>query len=976
MTVPGTRFTSSRRRDLPLTKGLRAGLSALVGLVMLCAVGTTMVLLELRAQAARWAAIEEIDSQREQLLEVLRQRPDGLEAVDTAPVTAAFEALSSDVRALAAYDPQDPLATTASDLVARANDLFVEIEAQRVQTVHHLSDMRASLRNLFSQSARWSWVLGEQSRAAASQAALLEQEQRRLNTALANLANATLAVTRIQSQVDSVRRYNASPAGQELPLDVIALPTDDLPPVCSPEGPLTPGAVCTPSTARIHAALNRLPTATSANFGPALQSLTWALEAYVRAGETRYRALSAALNDAIDTTRADRLTSERIETYRSAVVRYNRILQGIETMLQQFESGAVHDVTGQSARLGGLISQAKFRSHGIAKGVPEVRETSDVPLPDLDDLEASWTAGIAILHARLENSAEFEATLKDLATTVASTTKQVRQSTGIWIDVIATSALSALGLFVLSIVALFVGSYRLLVIPMDRVTKTLLALAEGAYVPPVRPGKALLGFDRLWHALEHLRKANIERDELAARNAKQRQEIEANMRDLADQAREIEWQSLHDLLTGLPNRRYVDRYLDELGTSGLKGAPDTAPYYFLHVDIDRFKEINDTIGHQAGDQILLKVSEYLKDLASPFGTTFRIGGDEFLITVVAQDGAPSAEHLAQAIRKTLGRRFEIGDHACRLDVSIGIAEAPDQHASPRQTFINVDLALQEAKRASRDKVAHYNQNLQLHLTRKKQLTDRLVLAIENDEFEPVYQPQFYSASLELAGLETLGRWRHPEKGLLGPHHFIDQAEESNLLARIDGILVRKAASDLRRFRDLGLFVPKISFNVTSDRLLHEDLADTLVQGVPEETKVAVELLESMSLDTLSERMRWAIDSLKDQGIRVEIDDFGSCRASIAGLIAVEPDAMKIDGSIIEPITTSPQHLQLVKAIIDIGNALNIQVVAERVETQAHVDLLRTNGCHILQGYALAKPLTSDDLESFLFKTSKTKAVSE
>jgi diguanylate cyclase (GGDEF)-like protein len=471
-----------------------------------------------------------------------------------------------------------------------------------------------------------------------------------------------------------------------------------------------------------------------------------------------------------------------------------------------------------------------------------------------------------------------------------------------------------------------------------------------------------MGLGTLEDALERLRQANLERETLTQQTIEQRREIEQNLEDLAEKTREMAHLARHDPLTGLANRRDADDFLGSLGAT-----PDgcTQDFTLLHVDIDRFKEINDTLGHDAGDAVLTHVSGVLQKLSEASDRAFRISGDEFLI-VRSPRGSQAADHdLADAIIAELNQPVDYKGHACRVGASIGIAHGADVDFSGREALVNADIALYEAKSSGRNQFVEFSRTLQEQTVSRKTLSDRLIIAMENDEFVPYYQPQFYSDSLALHGLETLCRWHHPELGVLSPAHFMEQAEASTLVGKIDQLLLDKAARDLAHLKTLGHAIPNISFNATADRLMQADFASSLMGKFDDETKVSIELLESMSLDNLSEAVRWAIDMLKEHGIKIEIDDFGSSRASIAGLIAVGPDAMKIDGTIVAPITESEQHLHLVRAIIDIGHALGIQVIAERVETDAHIQILRDNGCEILQGYALAKPMNVTQLAEFL-----------
>ncbi|MCI4666111.1 MAG: EAL domain-containing protein [Neomegalonema sp.] len=455
-------------------------------------------------------------------------------------------------------------------------------------------------------------------------------------------------------------------------------------------------------------------------------------------------------------------------------------------------------------------------------------------------------------------------------------------------------------------------------------------------------------------------------DGMTAKVEKLLAQTDQQYRDLEAKNREIKYQSLHDALTGLPNRRYADMHLEIVEQWARRSERDFA---IIHMDLDKFKEINDTVGHSAGDFVLTYAAGILGREASQVERPFRIGGDEFIVVINEIRSHHQVEAIAQRILSAIRRPVTFEGHTFRVGASLGVAFGREVGHDARATLINADIALYRAKKDGRNRVAYFTPDLQEQITAKKALSDQLVGALEREEFFPVFQPQFCARSLEFRGVEVLCRWRHPERGVLAPGAFLDCAQEMKVLGQIDSQIFKKSAAALRRLRAEGVHVPKISFNVTSERLLQADLLQDLLTHIDGDVQVAIELLESMSLDSLSDNMAEVIQELRRNNIQIEIDDFGSCRASIVGLIAVSPHALKIDRQIVGPITESDQHRHLVQAIIEIGEALSIKVVAEGVETMAHVDVLRDLGCSILQGYALARPMTPEQLPAFLAERS-------
>jgi diguanylate cyclase (GGDEF)-like protein len=388
----------------------------------------------------------------------------------------------------------------------------------------------------------------------------------------------------------------------------------------------------------------------------------------------------------------------------------------------------------------------------------------------------------------------------------------------------------------------------------------------------------------------------------------------------------------------------------------------------LQIDIDRFKEINDALGHAAGDQVLKKVAAVLRATFGPQAGCFRIGGDEFLVILRDAVTAEAVAGMAESLIAKISTPISIAGHHARAGASIGIAFGRNAGFDAKISMMNADLALYDAKRSGRNQFRFFSSELANVSQRRKALSDRILEAIDAQTFVPFYQPQFFARNRALRGVEVLCRWQDPEYGWVPPGEFIAVAEELGVVARIDEILFERVAADLARLRRGGLAVPRVSFNITLDRLLQADLAQKITGTIDGKVKVALELLESMTLDTLPEAVAWSIDALKENGIEIEIDDFGSHRASLAGLMAVMPHAMKIDRAIVTPIIESPRHFNLVKKIIDIGALLNIEVIAEGVETEDHVQQLTALGCGVLQGFGLAAPMPFEDFEAFCRRT--------
>lgn len=436
---------------------------------------------------------------------------------------------------------------------------------------------------------------------------------------------------------------------------------------------------------------------------------------------------------------------------------------------------------------------------------------------------------------------------------------------------------------------------------------------------------------------------------------KAKTEADAKNNELEMAKSRIEHNALHDPLTLLANRRKLDIELDALSRSAGR-----RKFALLHLDLDRFKQINDTLGHAAGDAMLVHASKILTRNVTEKDLVARIGGDEFVILVHDQASSKDLAQLAARIISEFRQPLDFDGFSCRCGVSIGIAEANGSHVDARRILVNADLALYRAKGLGRNRFEFFTQNLHAEIIDHKRTADELLAAIENHEFTAWYQPQLNATNNQLTGVEALIRWRHPRRGLLAPDQFLKIADDLNVTATLDQIVLETVLKDKMRWAAMGVAVPRVSVNVSSRRLHDEHLIDMLrgLQISPGE--IAFELVESIFLDDGDSAVIANLDRIKELGIDVEIDDFGTGHTSIVSLLRLKPKRLKIDKQLVLPILHSPQELALVRSIIDIARSLGLETVAEGVETFEHANLLEKLGCDLLQGYAFARPLPFDD----------------
>ncbi len=437
---------------------------------------------------------------------------------------------------------------------------------------------------------------------------------------------------------------------------------------------------------------------------------------------------------------------------------------------------------------------------------------------------------------------------------------------------------------------------------------------------------------------------------------------EARNRELEAVRIRIEHNAMHDYLTDLPNRRYLDEMLDRVAAECVRTGEGIA---IFHIDLDRFKQINDTLGHSAGDTMLKHAAKVLKTTLRKGDFVARIGGDEFVILSKFEGSPRKLSHLAERIIKELRKPVSFEGHDCRFGASIGIACESGPDIDARQLLLNADIALYRAKHSGRNRHEFFSAETQNEIISTKRLSDEILIALERSEFVPFYQLQFDAKTLNVSGVETLARWMHPERGMLTPDKFLYTAEELDAVSSIDGMILEKALEDFRGWRKNGLVIPKLSVNVSYRRLHDAALPRKLKKLKIEPGTVSFELLESIFLDDSGDDATRNLARLRKLGIGIEIDDFGTGHASIISLMRLTPDALKIDRELVRHVVQSSKQRKLVGSIIEIGKSLNIKVVAEGVETADHVRILRELGCDRLQGYALARPMPRANIEDFI-----------
>lgn len=421
-----------------------------------------------------------------------------------------------------------------------------------------------------------------------------------------------------------------------------------------------------------------------------------------------------------------------------------------------------------------------------------------------------------------------------------------------------------------------------------------------------------------------------------------------------------------DPLTGLANRRELDDVLQKLAALGDSGSASLA---VMHIDLDRFKQINDTLGHEAGDHVLRHIATLLTQMVDPADLVARIGGDEFVIVLNQGQRRDQIEALAMQVIDDLKKPVQYGGHACYVGASIGIAMADPATVSgpagPRRLITDADIALYRAKECGGGRCEFYTPDLRIAFEARKALSDEILAGIDRREFFPYYQMQFDAVTQEVVGLEALARWQHPKRGILMPDAFLDTAAFLNAVLDIDRIILHKVVDDIAQWRAQGVNVGTVSVNVSAQRLKEPEFLDTLRRLDVPRGMLSFELSEAIYFDTCEEEVRDMVKHIRELGFGIEIDDFGTGHASIVSVTELRPCRLKVDRSLIAPIIDSPEQRDLIKVIVDMGRSLGIGVTAEGIETGKHAAIARDLGCDVLQGFGLAVPLPKHEVAARL-----------
>ena len=428
------------------------------------------------------------------------------------------------------------------------------------------------------------------------------------------------------------------------------------------------------------------------------------------------------------------------------------------------------------------------------------------------------------------------------------------------------------------------------------------------------------------------------------------------------QSQQSRHEALHDSLTGLPNRAlFVNRLQQAIDRKDRERNVSAV----LFTDLDHFKEVNDSLGHDVGDELLKGVSERLKACLRPGDTAARLGGDEFTVLLDTVAHVGDAIRVAERITEEMRRPFDLTGGQVTVTTSIGIALSASADEQPGNLLRDADYAMYEAKREGKSRYKVFNSGIYAQTLRRLRLEKDLKRAIESEEFEVHYQPKVLAQTGEIVGVEALARWRHPERGLILPGEFIPLAEETGLIVPLGQWVLREACRQAHEWRERYPNVSRmtVSVNLSVRQFRQPDLVQSLAKILRETglepSRLELEITESMVTDDV-EHAIGVLRELKDMNVQLAVDDFGTGYSSLGSFKHFPLDHLKIDRSFVDGLGQDPKDTAITQLVVDLAHTMGMQVVGEGVETGEQLARLTEMGCDVVQGFYFWKPLTGEE----------------
>ncbi|MDN0081861.1 EAL domain-containing protein [Crenobacter sp. SG2305] len=453
---------------------------------------------------------------------------------------------------------------------------------------------------------------------------------------------------------------------------------------------------------------------------------------------------------------------------------------------------------------------------------------------------------------------------------------------------------------------------------------------------------------------------------LDARLESQTAKLAASLRAANEELLRI---NARDSLTGLANRRAFEAKLAELQAGG-----DALSVAFI--DLDGFKPVNDSLGHQVGDEVLVAVGQRLAEAGGRRNLLARVGGDEFILLVIGARERPYLNSLASRLIEAVREPIEVGRNMVELSCSIGIASYPTDTDEVKRLIAMADSAMYEVKRSGKNHVRFYSPELDLASGNLVERQRELRNALAQRQFMLYFQPKLNPYSGELNGVEALVRWQHPERGIVAPQEFIPMMERFGLIVELGNQVLELALQALQRWLAADRAIP-VAINISPQQFGRDGFAEHIIArlthyGVPHRL-LTLEITETVVMADMA-RTEAVLNRLREAGIPVSLDDFGTGYSSLSLLRVLAPNELKIDRSFIKDLAQSPAARVIVAPIIEMAHSLGMTVVAEGVENEAQAEVLRTLGCDELQGFHYARPMTGEDFARWCFEQPSLAAV--
>ncbi len=434
---------------------------------------------------------------------------------------------------------------------------------------------------------------------------------------------------------------------------------------------------------------------------------------------------------------------------------------------------------------------------------------------------------------------------------------------------------------------------------------------------------------------------------------------------LIKQQEELLYQAYHDALTGLPNRVLL---YDRLAQGIEKVKRDDTKLALLFIDLDRFKEINDSLGHDIGDEVLKIVTARLNQVTRDEDSLARLGGDEFTILMQNLNDGQDASILAQKILKVLSEPIKVEDNELYISSSIGISLCPEDGDKAKDLLKYADSAMYRAKDEGRNNFQFYSSDMTKIAFERVVMEASLREALKREEFVVYYQPQINATKDILIGMEALVRWKHPSLGIVSPDKFIPLAESTGLIVELDRFVMKSAISQVAKWYKDGLNPGILALNLSVKQLQQKDFLDFLKAIMKKydykSEFLELEVTESQIMENPKEAVK-ILNEIQDLGIELAIDDFGTGYSSLAYLKKLPIDKLKIDHSFVKELPFDDEDVAITRAVIALAKSLNLKIIAEGVETKKQRDFILENGCENIQGYYYSKPLSSYKMKIFL-----------